>query len=411
MNILHVAREYPPSRKRGGIGTYVKQIAEVLDQAGHNVFVICAADNLTDYSVSTEGNRITVVRLPGADFYVGSSLAARLKNRLRRITHFISYRWRVAREVRKLARQHKIDVIEFPEFGAEALIYLLSGRRDAPVVIRIHGPTALDNSQGRLASIFSSPIVRLRALPEHIALRRADAITYNSAGMRSVMTPLLKSFRGPQAIIHNCIDLESLPSLTSETARPRPSRSLEVVYAGTVVVHKGVVELVEAVRLLRERGLDINLTLAGAYGALGAQLYRRAITDPDYSAWLRVSGRVDRQKLFQMFANADVVALPSWWEPFGLVCIEAMAVGALVVGSSSGGMREIITDGVDGFLVAPRSPEALADCLAKAVALEERRRAEISAEAKKTVAARFNASQMCADSLAFYRDLIRNRTA
>ena len=87
-------------------------------------------------------------------------------------------------------------------------------------------------------------------------------------------------------------------------------------------------------------------------------------------------------------AAMDVFALPSYEEPFGLAITEAMAMELPVIACSSGGVAEIITHGVDGWLVEPRSASAIATALA-ALADDNDLRRKIGTAARKTVTARF----------------------
>jgi starch synthase len=70
-------------------------------------------------------------------------------------------------------------------------------------------------------------------------------------------------------------------------------------------------------------------------------------------------------------AHLDVLALPSYAEPFGTVLAEAMAAGTPVVATAVGGLPEVVTDGVDGVLVPPGRPDALAAGILRALETRE----------------------------------------
>jgi hypothetical protein len=84
-------------------------------------------------------------------------------------------------------------------------------------------------------------------------------------------------------------------------------------------------------------------------------------------------GRLDRAGTAAVMRSADVVASVPWYEPFGIVPIEAMACGTPVVASAVGGMIDTVVDGVTGLHVPPRDPERLADALAPLLADPDRR--------------------------------------
>jgi glycosyltransferase involved in cell wall biosynthesis len=107
-----------------------------------------------------------------------------------------------------------------------------------------------------------------------------------------------------------------------------------------------------------------------------------------------------RDDVPELIGALDVLLLPSWDEPFGLVVAEAMAVGTPVVVTDRGGVRDYVVDGRNGRLLPPREPErwsaALVELLGDPEALER-----ISRESVRT-AAQFNDERYCGDMLAVY---------
>jgi glycosyltransferase involved in cell wall biosynthesis len=80
---------------------------------------------------------------------------------------------------------------------------------------------------------------------------------------------------------------------------------------------------------------------------------------------VRFVGAVDRHDAPSLLRSCDVVCCTPWYEPFGLVAVEAMACGVPVVASRVGGLAETVVDGGTGFLVPARSPEAIAEAIAE----------------------------------------------
>ena len=78
---------------------------------------------------------------------------------------------------------------------------------------------------------------------------------------------------------------------------------------------------------------------------------------------LEFIGAIAPDQLPEQLALCDIMVLPSRWESVGFVCAESMAAGRAVIGSSSGGMAEMITHGETGLLVPPRDPKAIADAV------------------------------------------------
>ena len=68
-----------------------------------------------------------------------------------------------------------------------------------------------------------------------------------------------------------------------------------------------------------------------------------------------------REDISTIYSAIDILAVPSWSESFGIVVVEGMAMGKCVIATCVGGPSEIITDGIDGFLIPPKNPKILAD--------------------------------------------------
>ena len=209
----------------------------------------------------------------------------------------------------------------------------------------------------------------------------------------------------PIEIIPNTVSSEDWrsPILAS-----KERNAIQIFSAGSVVEAKGFNDLLKACLILRDNSIDINLTIAGKMGMLGEQLATLAETT-SYKNWFKVLGPIQRGELKSFYASSDIVAFPAWWENFPLVCVEAMAAGALVVGSSSGGMAEIIEDGIDGFLVSPKSPQLLASKLKEIIDLPKQSKDQIRSAASKKVSDRYDVKAILEQQVKFYQRVINEK--
>ena len=141
---------------------------------------------------------------------------------------------------------------------------------------------------------------------------------------------------------------------------------------------------------------DAQLAIAGspkfvtAATRLDNRAYERELHDA--TARLELAGAVhflgERDDVPAVMAALDVLLVPSWWEPFGRVAIEAMAMGVPVIATAVGGTTEVITDGVDGRLVAPKEPGLWAAAALELLA-DPHRRAALAAAGGRRVRAEF----------------------
>ncbi len=173
---------------------------------------------------------------------------------------------------------------------------------------------------------------------------------------------------------------EVMPMPYADPVRPPgPPPGRDVVLAvGRLVPEKGHRDLLEAVALLRRTRPGARLVLVGE-GPAAAELRDRAEA---LGVPLRADGAVAADRLDDVYGAADVVAVPSHREGFGLVAAEALVRERPVVAADVGGLRVLVAPGKTGWRVPPRDPPALAAALEEALSAPEeaRRRARAGAE-------------------------------
>jgi len=153
-----------------------------------------------------------------------------------------------------------------------------------------------------------------------------------------------------------------------------------VLHVGRLAPEKNIDVLAEAWTIARERvGQRATFVIAGE----GPER-RRLLT---HLPWVRQLGFLDRDKLADVYASADICVLPSRTETCGLVALEAMASGLAVVAADAGGFRESIAHGRSGLLVAPDDAVGFASEILSLV-IAPQRRAEIATAARAAAVAR-----------------------
>lgn len=146
----------------------------------------------------------------------------------------------------------------------------------------------------------------------------------------------------------------------------QPGEALRVFSCGRLNVVKGHQDLIEAVRQLRVAGHDVTLEIAGQDddGGSGFRLVlEQLIKQHKLQDHVRLLGAIDAGSVKAKLLDAHVFALASWHEPLGVAYMEAIACGVPTIGTAAGGVPELIDDGVEGLLVPPKAPEALAAAL------------------------------------------------
>ncbi len=195
----------------------------------------------------------------------------------------------------------------------------------------------------------------------------------------------------PTCVIENGIPLAGRPTSTLD------GDPLRLVSLGRLVPIKGQRHLIDAVALLRARGVAVHLTLGGE-GELRDALQQQ-IHALDLGDRVRLAGQVDAVPAF--LASADLFVLPSLSEAMPISLLEAAAAGLPLLVTASGGAPRLIEAGAGGDVVPPGDAEALAAAIARVAALPVEARRALGARSRALVLARYD----IAATAAAYADL------
>ncbi|GLX01610.1 glycogen synthase [Microtetraspora sp. NBRC 16547] len=266
----------------------------------------------------------------------------------------------------------------------------------------------------------------LSSWAERTALASADAVIAVSEGMRrDVLTSYPEISPGRVQVIHNGIDtVEYAPSHGTEALVRHgidPSRPY-VVFVGRITRQKGLVHLLRAARsfdpgaqIVLCAGAPDTAEIAAEVGGLVTELGRTR------KGVVWISEMLPRPEVIQILTHATVFVCPSVYEPMGIVNLEAMACETAVVATATGGIPEVVDDGVTGLLVPidqgpdgePRKPEAFAAAIAERVGtlLADRdSAAAMGAAGRRRAVEHFSWRRIAERTHRLYADLVGDRT-
>ena len=147
---------------------------------------------------------------------------------------------------------------------------------------------------------------------------------------------------------------------------PSPTETLRIFSCGRLNLVKGHQDHMAAVRQMLDAGQDIQLEIAGEDDDGGngyRQVLEARIAELGLENNVRLLGAIDADAVRDKLLAAHMFVLASWAEPLGVVYMEAMSCGLPTIGTAAGGVPELISDGVDGILVPPQDPQALAQAI------------------------------------------------
>ena len=342
MKVLMLSWEYPPV-VIGGLGRHVHHLATALAAAGHEVTVLSRRPFDTDPSSHPttdevrEGVRVVAAAQDPHEFEFGTDMMA----------------WTLAMGhsmIRAaLSAGFVPDVVHAHDWLVAHPAVALAEFFDVPMVATLHATEA-----GRHSGWINGSVSRqVHALESWLA-RESDSLIACSASMRDEITTLFGPLVSDVHIIRNGIDAACWP-FASRSKHSGPGRLL---YCGRLEYEKGIHDLIAALPRIRHTHPGTTLTVAGDGTQLDwlvEQVRRHRVVKATTFA-----GHLNHSELLDALHGADAVVLPSHYEPFGIVALEAAAAGAPLITSNVGGLAEAVINGQTGISFAPRDIAGLA---------------------------------------------------
>ena len=325
-----------------------------------------------------------------------------LVRKLRTHPHEVIRAWRVARKhaphqlISPAFRQllsfvgESPDIIHF-EWNIAAIEHLpLFDFFDCPVVISCRGRQVQVSTRSPKGQALVS------GLRETFA--KAAAVHCVSEAIREEAAEFGLD-RAKSHIIRPAVD----PSYFEPRASANGNPSVHIVTTGSLIWRKGHEYTLMALHLLKQRGHEFCFELIGTGQELQRVLY--TAIDLGIEEQVRLAGQRTPQEVKETLQNADIFVLSSHSEGIANAALEAMACGLPVVTTDCGGMREAITNGIDGYVVPVRDPEAMADAL-ETLIMNKTLRTAIGKAARERIVEHFTLDQQAGQFLNMYRSLL-----
>jgi len=392
VRVLHVSWEYPPL-VYGGLGHHVHALAEAQAAAGHDVAVVT---QLADGAAADEVvNGVRVARAGVEPIRTGAGELLGWVAGLNRA---------LARTGTALATPWRPDVVHAHDWVVADAARTLRDALEAPLVVTVHA-TEAGRHQGWLPGDLSRAIHRT----EWRLVGDARRVVTSSDAMRREVLALFDAAPLRVAVVRPGLDVAAWRArprdVTAVRARHRGEGPL-LVTAARLEYEKGVHTLLEAVPRLRRRFPGLRLVVVGR-GSQREVLEQQARTSRlsravDFTGWL------DAHALAATLAAADLVVLPSVYEPFGLLALETAAQGTPIAVSRTGGLAETVVDGVTGRTFAPLDPRDLAQVVTQV--LDDPRNASAMARAAfRRLGAEHDWSSAAERTVEVYADAVAER--
>jgi glycosyltransferase involved in cell wall biosynthesis len=378
MKIAFLTPEYPHSKtgSAGGIGTSIFNLAKALSILGHEITILVYGQDVDDYFIedTIHFHKLKNIKLKGLSLFLTQKKVERLIN--------------------ALVDERKIDLVEAPDWtGFTAFI-----NPKCPLVIRENGSDTyfcyLDNRKVKYKNKFL----------EKRALNKADGLISVSAFTGHLTNELFGIHRN-FTVIPNSIDANLFEPKQSE------SKKLTILYFGTLIRKKGLLELPEIFNMVHRNNAQVELILVGKdsgdikTGSTSTWKLMQALFNESSLKKVRYLGSVEYSKIQDLIKDATVCVFPTFAEALPVSWLEAMAMEKAIVASNIGWAKEIIDDGKEGFLVHPTHHKVYAERILELLENPEKQK-QFGKAAREKVKAQFSHDLIAKQSVEFYKTLL-----
>jgi glycogen(starch) synthase len=387
LRTLILSWEYPPLIE-GGLARHVRKLSENLVDLGVEVHVLTRGDGSAADEQLLNGVHVHRVREP---------------DRPRDLGEFVTWIEHMNTDMLSagvaLGDDLEFDVVHGHDWLVASACDHLARRFDRPLVMTIHA-TEYGRHQGW---VDKHPQSHIHGVEKWIT-NRADKVIACSAYMREHIADIYALEEAQVNVIPNGIDPEDLRPMDNleqlRSAFAAPDEKL-VLLVGRLVYEKGFQVALEALPTLIENVGNVRFLIAGSgthEEELKAQAEKLGLMEHGtFVGW------IGDDVLHSLYKIADLTVVPSIYEPFGLVALEAMASGCPCIVADTGGLREVVTENV-GLRFQSRDPESLAK-MAEQVLTDPELRDRLVAEASDHVLT-FDWLDVARTTLELYEDAV-----
>ncbi|WP_433833643.1 glycosyltransferase family 4 protein [Flavobacterium anhuiense] len=383
LHVAYIVSHYPHKAfgHDGGIGTSVFTLVEKLRKSNVQVSVFV-------YGQKEE----FVIEEENATIYS-------LSNNKGKYFNFYWNRKKIEKFINKTIVEKKIDIIEAPDWtGITAFMHF-----EIPLIIRFHGSDAyfchLDNRKQKRKNFWF----------EKLAINGAKAFIAPTKFAGEVSKNLFNITGKEIKTIHYGLDLQNFENETPEIFE----KDL-ILYAGTLIRKKGVVELPEIFKKVRQDFPNAKLVLIGGDApdlktkSKSTWEVMKTLFSNDDLKNVNYLGKIPYSEIQNHMKKANVCVFPTFAETLGMVTIESMAMQKAVVNSNIGWSQELIVDKEDGFLVHPSDHDLYAERI-KEILANNLLAEKIGKSARKHVEEKFDIDKLVLENINFYQNILNQK--
>lgn len=366
MNILYVANSFLEKNKATtGLPMYLYKVSIALQKLGHKVVIVAGGvctgiSNIDGITVHT----VAVFHNPHE------------KNIIINAKDILLTSYKLNKEVKRIYIKEKIDIIQYASPYGLGIFYHFP----IPAVIRLSWYAKIYFYPYKT---FTKQQVKLFTLAEKFPAHKVSGIfgpgkviakEYSRDTNKKVYiieTPYENDITHPDnSVFERCLKDKKY-----------------ILYFGALLAEKGIFVIGECIYDILKEYSDYYFVFAGEnveYDGIYSMSHIKKMAK-EYVNHVIYLGRLERSKLFPIIQNAQLITLPSIMENFANACVEAMAMGKIVVGTDGATYEQLIKNGISGFLAKPGDSTSLKNCIINALNQTDENRKKMELAAQKRI--------------------------
>lgn len=375
VHICMITPEFPPVS--GGIGYYVYNLSKKLIDRGHKVTVITRGSANKSVKEVVEG--IDVFHVSFFPFY---------PFHIKIHSIFVNILFKLL--------ESKFNVVHIHSPLSPPI------KTQLPIITTVHTSMKIDSKYHEILDFFSlAEKTQSRLLYPPIEKKLFSISELITSVSFSVAKELSTYGINPQQItvVGNAVDEKEFFPVHRNVRSEK-----YVLYTGVLRARKGLFDLLDCAEHVCRVYSDVKFIICGT-GPFSHNL-REKVRTKKLEKHVVLVGFVKRNKLVELYQNAEVHVVPSHYEGLPTVLLEAMSCGLPVVATDVCGSSEVISTGIDGFLVPPKSPKEMADVVLQLLA-DKDLRDKIGNNARKTIERFYTWDKLVDNMIKCYKNVLR----
>ena len=287
--------------------------------------------------LESQGDQVEIVSIPWQDYYHSllDNFSRDLENRILDLD---------------------LDVLLQDELSHPSLFYFNRRIKESlnyPIISIVHHLRHSESHPGLKKLVFSAV--------ENRYLKSVDGYIFNSQNSRQAVQDMVGSDKSWVLAYPSGDRLEPNISPQAIEAKAHQAGSLQILFLGNIIPRKGLHTLLDALEKLIAKDWQLSVVGSLEFDPAYVKNVERTVNDYGFGNRVKFYGSLEEDQLINVMVNSHVLVVPSYHEGFGIAYLEGMGFGLPAVGTMHGGASEIISDGVNGYLVPRENATELSE--------------------------------------------------